>query len=58
MAIILALETSTSICSVALFHDQQLLALSELQLEKSHASHSTILIDQILKNCNITSLVI
>lgn len=54
MARILALETSTSICSIALFHDQQLLALSELQIEKSHASHSTVLIDQMLENCNLT----
>jgi tRNA threonylcarbamoyladenosine biosynthesis protein TsaB len=54
MTLILALETSTSICSVALFHDQRLLGLSELQIEKSHASHSTVLIDQILKNCNKT----
>ena len=54
MAIILALETATSVCSVALFQDQQLLALSELQIDKSHASHSTVLIKQMLENCNKT----
>ncbi|RDC62862.1 tRNA (adenosine(37)-N6)-threonylcarbamoyltransferase complex dimerization subunit type 1 TsaB [Adhaeribacter pallidiroseus] len=52
MAIILALDTSTSFCSIALFHDQQLLALSELQIEKSHASHGTVLINQMLNNCS------
>lgn len=53
MVLILALETSSSICSVALFQEQKLLALSELQLEKSHSTHSTVLISQMLENCNL-----
>ncbi|MDQ4139439.1 MAG: tRNA (adenosine(37)-N6)-threonylcarbamoyltransferase complex dimerization subunit type 1 TsaB [Bacteroidota bacterium] len=54
MALILALETSSTICSVALYQDQELLALTELQLEKSHSSHTTVIISQILENCNLT----
>ncbi|QNF35314.1 tRNA (adenosine(37)-N6)-threonylcarbamoyltransferase complex dimerization subunit type 1 TsaB [Adhaeribacter swui] len=56
MAILLAIETSSSICSVALFHDQQLLALSELQIEKSHSSHITVLINQMIANCNLSMM--
>ena len=54
MAVILALETSSTICSVALYQQEQLLALSELQIEKSHSSHITVLIDQMLQNCHLT----
>lgn len=54
MVYILALETSSSICSVALYQHEELLALSELQIEKSHSSHITVLIKQLLENCNVT----
>src|SRR5215213_6363182 len=54
MALILALETSSTICSVALYQEQELLALTELQLEKSHSSHTTVIISQILENCSLT----
>ncbi|PSR57309.1 tRNA (adenosine(37)-N6)-threonylcarbamoyltransferase complex dimerization subunit type 1 TsaB [Adhaeribacter arboris] len=54
MALILALETSSAICSVALYQNQELLALTELQLEKSHSSHTTVIISQILENCSLT----
>jgi tRNA threonylcarbamoyladenosine biosynthesis protein TsaB len=53
MAYLLALETSTTICSVALFKDDQLLGISELQIEKSHSSHITVLIEQLLQNCKV-----
>jgi tRNA threonylcarbamoyladenosine biosynthesis protein TsaB len=53
MAYLLALETSSTICSVALFQDEALLGLSELQIEKSHSSHITVLIDQLLQNCRV-----
>src|SRR6476620_4220857 len=54
MALLLALETSSSVCSVALLLDGKLLGSSELRLEKSHSSHITILIQQLLHNTGIT----
>jgi len=54
MVYILALETTSNICSVALFQDDQLLGISELQIEKSHSSHITVLIDQLLQNCQVS----
>lgn len=53
MAYLLALETSSTICSVALFQDEGLLGISELQIEKSHSSHITVLTDQLLQNCRV-----
>src|SRR5688500_14540997 len=53
MAYLLALETSSTICSVALFQDHQLLGISELQIEKSHSSHITVLVEQLLHNCQV-----
>lgn len=50
MALLLALETSSPVCSVALYQDAQLLGLSELRIEKSHSSHITVLIEQLLAN--------
>jgi tRNA threonylcarbamoyladenosine biosynthesis protein TsaB len=56
MAYILALETSSTVCSVALYQEARLLGLAELQIEKSHSSHITVLINQLLQNCNVTLL--
>ena len=47
MAFLLALETSSTVCSVALFKNEQLLGVSELQIEKSHSSHITVLIEAV-----------
>ena len=52
MRLILSLETSSSVCSVAL-HDVaagRLIGQSELRLEKSHSTHLTVLIEQLLEN--------
>ncbi len=49
MAYILSLETSTGVCSVALHQDQQLLAYTELRMEKSHSSHITVMVQQVLE---------
>jgi tRNA threonylcarbamoyladenosine biosynthesis protein TsaB len=52
MELLLSLETSSPICSVAL-HDTEngrLLGQSELRLEKSHSTHLTVLIEQLLAN--------
>ncbi|WP_162053691.1 tRNA (adenosine(37)-N6)-threonylcarbamoyltransferase complex dimerization subunit type 1 TsaB [Pontibacter pamirensis] len=54
MPLLLALETSTTVCSIALFKDQQLLGASELQIEKSHSSHITVIISQLVENCGVT----
>ena len=53
MAFLLALETSSTVCSVALYKEEQLLGTSELQIEKSHSSHITVLINQLLQNFQV-----
>lgn len=50
MALILSIETSTNVCSVALHQDTQLLGVYELFTEKSHASAITLLIEQLMQN--------
>ncbi|TGE26182.1 tRNA (adenosine(37)-N6)-threonylcarbamoyltransferase complex dimerization subunit type 1 TsaB [Hymenobacter metallicola] len=52
--LILSLETSSPVCSVALHRDGQLLGQSELRLEKSHSSHLSLLIQQLLDNTTVT----
>ncbi|UYZ57752.1 tRNA (adenosine(37)-N6)-threonylcarbamoyltransferase complex dimerization subunit type 1 TsaB [Hymenobacter latericus] len=54
MPLILALETSSPVCSVALTQGGALLAATELRLEKSHSSHLTVLIEQLLSNAGVT----
>ncbi|HAA12919.1 MAG TPA: tRNA (adenosine(37)-N6)-threonylcarbamoyltransferase complex dimerization subunit type 1 TsaB [Cytophagales bacterium] len=50
MALILSIDTSTPVCSVALHRNGQLVSLNELFLERTHASHLTLMIDQVLAN--------
>ncbi|PJJ48836.1 tRNA (adenosine(37)-N6)-threonylcarbamoyltransferase complex dimerization subunit type 1 TsaB [Hymenobacter chitinivorans] len=52
--LILSLETSSPVCSIALHRDGQLVGQSELRLEKSHSSHLSLLIQQLLDNTNTT----
>jgi len=52
--LILSLETSSPICSVALHQEGALLGQSELRLEKSHSSHLSVLIEQLLENTGNT----
>jgi tRNA threonylcarbamoyladenosine biosynthesis protein TsaB len=54
--IILALETSSPICSIALHmvEDGRLVGQSELRLEKSHSTHLTVLIEQLVANTGHT----
>jgi tRNA threonylcarbamoyladenosine biosynthesis protein TsaB len=52
MALILSLETSTDICSVALHDDQRLIITSEVHLGQSHASKLAILVDHVLNVSN------
>ena len=51
LPLLLALETSTTVCSVALYKGQQLLGASELRIEKSHSSYITVMIAQLVENC-------
>ncbi len=48
--LILSLETSSPVCSVALHRDGKLLGQSELRLEKSHSTHLSVLFEQLLHN--------
>jgi tRNA threonylcarbamoyladenosine biosynthesis protein TsaB len=49
MAILLSIETSTSVCSVALHENGKLVATLELHRENSHASKLAALVDDVFK---------
>ena len=51
-SLLLSLETSSPICSVAVHEvtTSRLLGQSELRLEKSHSTHLTVLIEQLVAN--------
>ncbi len=49
MALILSLETATSVCSAALHADGKLVASSEYHVPQSTASKLSVLIDQLFK---------
>lgn len=49
MALILSIETSTPVCSVALARDGKILGLEESFDEKSHATQLTVFIQSILE---------
>ncbi|NML67844.1 tRNA (adenosine(37)-N6)-threonylcarbamoyltransferase complex dimerization subunit type 1 TsaB [Hymenobacter sp. RP-2-7] len=51
-SLLLSLETSSPICSVALHEvpTARLLGHSELRLDKSHSTHLTVLVQQLLEN--------
>lgn len=53
MRYILSLETATKTCSVALHRDQQLIALQDFHLDKSHSSILHPLIRDMLQYCDI-----
>ncbi len=50
MALILSIETSAPICSVALHQDGILKGISEVAVENSHSEVLTVLIENLLKN--------
>lgn len=56
MSLILSIETSTTVCSVALTEGEEIVAQKKLLEDKSHASHLTILIQDILKESGRTML--
>jgi len=53
MIIILSIETSTDVCSVALHRDGELFACYNIVKEKSHASTITLLIQHLLTETGI-----
>ncbi len=53
MALILSIETSEKICSIALGSDYELIGTLEISDEKSHASMLTILIEKLLREKDI-----
>jgi tRNA threonylcarbamoyladenosine biosynthesis protein TsaB len=55
MSLILSLETSTEVGSVALHRDGELLTTSEVHIQYAHASRLAVLIDQVLSNAGILS---
>ncbi|MBS1234129.1 MAG: hypothetical protein H6R34_693, partial [Bacteroidetes bacterium] len=54
MAIILNIETSTPVCSVALAENDNILALRESSEEKSHAGNLAVFIAEILNEKKIS----
>lgn len=58
MALILSIETSTPVCSVALHSEGKLIALSEIHLQQAHAAKLGLLIDQlkVLSGINLAEL--
>lgn len=53
MALILNLETATTVCSVSLGKDGKLLALKEQNGDYSHAENLTLFIEDVLKQASI-----
>lgn len=53
MALILNLETATTVCSVALAKDGELLAKKEINGDYSHAENLTLFIEDVLKQAAI-----
>ncbi len=54
MARILSIETSTKACSVAVHVASKLIVSQKLFVEKSHSSHLTKMIEDAIKNADIT----
>lgn len=55
MSLILSLETSAKICSVAIHDQGRLLNTKEIHIEQSHASKLAVLIDEVLKETSINA---
>ncbi len=54
MSLILSLETSAKICSVALHQQGVLIATEEIHIEHSHAGKLAVLIEAVVKKSGIT----
>lgn len=49
MSLILSIETSTKLCSVALQRGESILAAAEISVERSHSKYITVLIESLFK---------
>jgi len=49
MALIISLETSSNVCSVALYNYTELISCSEILVQKSHSSLLTVMIQQCVE---------
>ncbi|MDB4334998.1 tRNA (adenosine(37)-N6)-threonylcarbamoyltransferase complex dimerization subunit type 1 TsaB [bacterium] len=56
MALILSLETSTKVCSVALAKDSEVIAVRELYEANSHASYLTVFVQELFEELSDYSL--
>ncbi len=55
MSLILSLETSAKVCSVAIHDQGKLITTKEIHVEQSHASKLAVLIDEVMKESSIES---
>ena len=55
MALILAIETGTDICSVALVRDGELVALRESDEERNHAKKIGVFVDELLRESGVAA---
>ena len=55
MALILAIETGTDICSVALVRDGELVALRESDEERNHAKKIAVFVDELLRESGVAA---
>ena len=53
MAVLLSLETSSTVCSAAIHENGKLMAFSELHVAQSASSKLAIIIDDLLKVCGV-----
>src|SRR6476620_9564121 len=53
MSLILSLETSAKVCSVAIHDGGKLIATSEIHIEQSHASKLAVLIEEVKNKAGI-----
>jgi tRNA threonylcarbamoyladenosine biosynthesis protein TsaB len=53
MPILLSIETSTRVCSVALQNDETILGSATLHIERSHAGLLAVLAERLLKSCGV-----
>jgi tRNA threonylcarbamoyladenosine biosynthesis protein TsaB len=53
MSLILSLETSVRVCSVAIHDQGKLISTREIHLEHSHASQLAVLMDEVIKESGI-----
>lgn len=54
LALILSLDTSTKVCSVAVHEDGELIACQSYHLQKSHSSLLPVIIEQLMENVEMT----